>query len=82
MPLDFALDGCIINTGIYRNAMEKPVHTTLNLPPDLTRKALEKARAEGRNLSFVVIRFLSAWVAGEIDLPEVTPEKKPKKSKP
>ncbi len=63
--------------------MEKPVHTTLNLPPDLTRKALEKARGEGRSLSFVVIRFLAAWVAGMIKLPETQPDsRRRKKDKP
>lgn len=59
--------------------MEKAVHTTLNLPPDLTRNALAKARNEGRSLSFVVIRFLGAWVAGTIELPETQPDSKRKK---
>ncbi len=63
--------------------MPEAIHSTLNLPQDLKRKALKKAHADGRTLSFVVARFLSAWVEGKIELPEVQPESKSKiKDKP
>ena len=54
--------------------MTEAKHTTLNLPPKLTQKARAKAIGEGSNLSAVVIALLTAWLAGEIELPKLKPE--------
>jgi hypothetical protein len=43
--------------------------TNFYLPDWLKRRAISKAKAEGRSLSMVVRAFLAAWVAGRLDFP-------------
>ncbi len=57
--------------------MQQSKHTTLNIPPELRQKARAKAISEGSNLSAVVVAFLEAWLADEIEVP--TPQPKEKK---
>ncbi len=57
--------------------------TNLTIPEDVTRKARAKAMLDGTSMSAVVTRFLVAWLADEIALPEPEVQSKRKrKDKP
>ncbi len=59
--------------------MEKDTAYRLRLPSQLLKEAHEKADSEDLALAQVMRRFLSAWIAGEIDLP--TKKSQPKAMK-
>ena len=51
-------------------ANKRPNITTLSVPPALKKEARVMAIRSGVSLSEAVRRFLAAWVAGDVELPD------------